>query len=308
MKLNCKISGVGSYFPDKVITNYDLKVDADDKWIQDKLGIQKRHVVDDELSSDIGYKSALIALKNANLNIDDIDLIVTVTSSPDRISPSTACLIQDKLNSTKNIPSFDLNAVCSGFVYAMELVTPLLSKYENILIICAETYSRWIDWSHRNSIFFGDGSASVIIQRGKSGWYYGDIFADGKGKENFTINHGDTMFTMNGKEVYRVGTKVLPQSIENVLKKIDMNINEIDYFIPHQPSHRILFKTAEKIGLSTDKIMMNMNKRANTAGASIPTVLSDVVSKNILKNGDKILFAAVGSGWTWGSGVMSWEN
>jgi|TARA_R100001129_G_C5281471_1_gene237029 3-oxoacyl-[acyl-carrier-protein] synthase-3 len=308
MKLNCKISSVGSYFPSKIITNHDLKSDTNDEWIQDKLGIQKRHIVDNELSSDIGYKSALIALKNANLNVDDIDLIVTVTSSPDRISPSTACIIQDKLNPTKNIPSFDLNAVCSGFIYTMELVTPLLNKYETILIVSTETYSRWTDWNDRNSVFFGDGSASVIIQKGKSGWYCGDIFANGKGKENFTIKHGDNMFTMNGKEVYRVGTKVLPQSIEGVLKKTNMDINQIDYFIPHQPSHRILFKTADKIGLPKNKIMMNMSKRANTAGASIPTVLTDLVSQNILQNGDKLLFAAVGSGWTWGAGIMSWEN
>ena len=308
MKLNCKIAGIGSYFPDKIITNDELEVSTTNEWIQDKLGIQQRHIVDNELSSDIGYKSAVIALEDAGLDINDINLIVTITSSPDRISPSTACIIQGKLNPIKPIPSFDLNAVCSGFVYTMELVTPLLNKYENILIISTETYSRWTDWSDRNCIFFGDGSASIILQSSKSGWYYGDIFADGKGKENFTIRHSDTMFNMNGKEVYNVGTKVLPQSIKSVLRKLDIDIDEISYFVPHQPSYRILFKTADKICLSRNKIMMNMDKRANTAGASIPTVLSDLVSQSVLKSGDKILFAAVGSGWTWGAGVMSWES
>ena len=307
-KTKCKIKGIGSYFPNKIITNTDLITNTTDEWIRDRLGIHQRHIVDGELSSDLGYKSSLIALRNAKLDINDIDLIVTVTSSPDRISPSTACIIQDKLNPTKPIPAFDLNAVCSGFLYAMELVTPLLTKYENILVISTETYSRWTDWDDRNSVFFGDGSASVVLQKSNTGWYSGDIFADGKGKENFTIKHGDTMFKMNGTEVYKVGTKVLPQSIKDVLRKLDMDISEIDYFVPHQPSYRILFKTADTIGLPKSKIMMNMDKRGNTAGASIPTVLSNLVGNNVLKDGDKLLFAAVGSGWTWGAGVMSWEN
>ena len=127
-------------------------------------------------------------------------------------------------------------------------------------------------------------------------------------EENFTIGHGDTMFKMNGKAVYSVGTKVLPQSIKDVLKKLNMDIDEVDYFIPHQPSYRILYETADRIGLPRNKIIMNMDKRANTAGASIPTVLSDLVDENVLRDGDKLLFAAVGSGWTWGAGVMSWEN
>ena len=164
---NVQIKGVGSYFPDKVISNSELKTDTNDEWIRDRLGIHQRHIADNELSSDLGYKSSLIALRKAGLDINDIDLIVTITSSPDRISPSTACIIQDKLNPTKPIPAFDLNAVCSGFIYALELITPLVNKYENILVISTETYSRWTDWNDRNSVFFGDGSASVIIQKSK---------------------------------------------------------------------------------------------------------------------------------------------
>lgn len=308
MKQECKIAGIGSFFPEKIITNKNLQVDIADEWIQDKLGIKQRHVVTDELSSDLGYHSAKICLSNSNLSIDDIGLIVCVTSSPDRISPSTACIIQEKLNPINPIPSFDLNAVCSGFIYTMELVIPLLKKYKNILIISTETYSHWTDWEDRNSIFFGDGSASVILTESDDGWFYGNIYADGTGKENFTIHHTDNMFTMNGKEVYRVGTQVLPESINKVLDELNMSIDEIDYFVPHQPSCRILFETADKIGLPRNKIIMNMDKRANTAGASIPTVLCDLMSKNHLKDGDKLLLAAVGSGWTWGAGVISWAN
>ena len=154
MKQECKIAGIGSFFPEKIITNKNLQVDIADEWIQDKLGIKQRHIVTDELSSDLGYHSAKICLSNSNLSIDDIGLIVCVTSSPDRISPSTACIIQEKLNPINPIPSFDLNAVCSGFIYTMELVIPLLKKYKNILIISTETYSHWTDWEDRNSIFF----------------------------------------------------------------------------------------------------------------------------------------------------------
>ncbi len=306
MKSNCTIKGVGSYFPDNIVKNKEIN--DTDEWVQEKLGIKQRHVVTKELSSDLGYKSSKKALKNANLDINDIHLIITITSSPDRISPSTACIIQEKLNPKKPIPAFDLNAVCSGFVYAMEVAIPLLEKYKNILLVFTETYSRWTDWSHRNAVFFGDGSASIVLQNSTSGWYYGDIFSDGKGKENFTIKHGDAMFSMIGKEVYKTGTKVLPVAIINILNKLNLNISEIAYFVPHQPSYKILFETAKSIGLPIEKIRMNMDIRANTAGASIPTVLCDLVNSNILKDNDKILFAAVGSGWTWGAGVLSWKS
>tara|TARA_Y100000741_G_scaffold282242_1_gene222022 strand:+ start:2178 stop:3098 length:921 start_codon:yes stop_codon:yes gene_type:complete len=306
MKSNCIIKGIGSFFPETILKNDDINNDG--LWVKNNLGIKQRHIVKNELSSDLGYKSAKKALENSSLKIDEIDLIITCTSSPDRISPSTACIIQEKLKPNNPIPSFDLNAVCSGFVYAMEVATPMLEKYNNILLIFTETYSRWTDYNHRNSVFFGDGSASFILQKNASGWYYGDIYADGKGKENFTIKHGDTMFNMVGKEVYKTGTEVLPLAINKILNKLDLRIDQISYFVPHQPSYKILYETAKLIGLPKEKIKMNMDVRANTAGASIPTVLCDLINANILKDNDKILFAAVGSGWTWGAGVLSWKS
>lgn len=308
--IKCKIKAVGSYFPEKVIFNETIapRVGSSDKWIIDKIGIKQRHCVSpDEHASDLGYRAALDVLHNANLEVDDIDLIITVTSSPDRISPSTACLIQEKLSPTNPIPSFDINAVCTGFLYALEVASPLCEKYNNILVVAAETYSRWTDYTNKNCVFFGDGAGAVILTKSTTGWYYGNIFADGSGKENFTIQHGET-FKMNGKEVYKVGTTVLPQAINKVLKFLDMSIDEIDYFVPHQPSFRILLKTAETIGLPIDKIVMNMDKRGNTAGASIPTALDSLITHTQLKDNDKILFAAVGSGWTWGAGVMNWRS
>ena len=277
------------------------------KWVINKLGISKRHIVENELTSDLGYKSALNALNNANLKIDDIDLIITNTSSPDRISPSTACIIQDKLNPKKNIPSFDLAAVCSGFLYSLDVSSMLLNKYTNILLISCETYSKFTDYNNRNSVFFGDGAGSIIISKGDTGWYSGNIYSNGSGKENFTVHHGKN-FCMNGKEVYNTGIKVLPEAINKTLNDLNMDINEIDYFIPHQPSIRILEKTADIINLPREKIIKNMDLRANTAGASIPTVLDKLNKQVKLKNNDKILFAAVGSGWTWGASILNFEN
>ena len=313
-KFPIKILGTGSYFPKKVLTNHDIKLKSvypdripDHKWIVDKLGIHKRHITETESSADLGFYSATKALNNSNLNIDDIDLIITNTSSPDRISPSTACLIQEKLKPNKNIPSFDLGAVCSGFLYSLDTSSQLLDKYKNILLISTETYSSFTDYNHRNCVFFGDGSASVVITKGDSGWYSGNIYADGKGKDNFTVHHGKD-FIMNGTEVYKTGTKVLPEAINNILNELNMDIDEIDYFIPHQPSFRILEKTAEIIKLDKNKIQKNMDSKANTAGASIPTVLDKLFNEKNVKNNSKILFACVGSGWTWGAGVLNLEK
>lgn len=309
-----KILGTGSYFPKKILTNNNIKLNSinpdnipNNEWVIKKLGIHKRHIVENELSSDLGYYSAIEALKNANLNINDIDLIITNTSSPDRISPSTSCIIQDLLNPRKNIPSFDLGAVCSGFLYSMDISSQLLNKYKNILIISTETYSKFTDYNNRNSVFFGDGSASIIITKGTSGWYSGNIYADGKGKENFTVHHGKN-FKMNGKEVYNTGIKVLPEAILKILKDTNTNIDEIDYLVPHQPSYRILEKTADIIKLDKNKIMMNMDIRANTAGASIPSVLDKLFKEKNVKNNSKILLASVGSGWTWGAGILNLEK
>lgn len=306
----CKIKGVGSYFPKLVVPNKQIAsaVGSSDEWVREKLGIKQRHFVNiDERASDLGFRAALDALSSANMKVDDIDLIIAVTSSPDRISPSTACLIHEKLSPAKPIPAFDINAVCTGFLYALEVASPLCEKYNNILVVAAETYSRWTDFTSKNCVFFGDGAGAVVLTKSDTGWYYGNVFADGSGKENFTLRHNHS-FSMKPKEVYRVGTTVLPESINQVLSYLSMTIDDIDYFVPHQPSFRILLKTAATIGLPKDKIVMNMDKRGNTAGASIPTALDSLLAHTPLKDNDKILFAAVGSGWTWGAGVMNWRS
>ena len=206
---NVGILGTGSYLPPKIITNQKIEktIDTTHEWINNKLGINERRVVEGELPSDIGYKSALNALESANLTINDIDLIIVATSSPEQISPSTACVIHNKFNIEKNIPAFDINAVCSGFVYAVNLVAPLISfgVYKNVLIIATEAYSKVTNWNDKHCVFFGDGAGAVIIGSSNDGWISCENSANGKdtGMTGFNLPIGGP-FTMKGKEIISV--------------------------------------------------------------------------------------------------------
>lgn len=307
---NITIKGTGSYIPEKIITNIELEntVKTSNEWIYQNLGIRERHVVTTQLTSDLGYQAALNAIDDAKISKDDIDMIIVATSSPDRISPSTACIIQEKLQLKNNIPAFDINAVCTGFIYALTIASPFIENkiYKNILIIGSETYSKITDWTNRNCIFFGDGAGAVILGYSKLGWIASEIYANGSGKENFTVPIGGT-FTMNGKEVYTQGTKLLPESILYILDKYKIDISEISLLIPHQPSINILKETAKKINLPIEKIKLIMDKYANLAGASIPVGLDECKKEGTLKYGDKILLSAIGSGWTWGSIIINYD-
>lgn len=318
-----KIISTGSYLPPKILTNFDIekKVNTNHDWIYSKLGINERRIAIDETTSDMGAKAAMKALKFANLMPSDIDLIIVATSTPDRLSPSTACIIQDKIKAFNSV-AFDINAVCTGFIYALKIANSMLNSnsYKNILIIASEKYSSITDWDDRNCVFFGDGAGAVIVKKSKDSFFKCDLYADGRGKENFTVPGIGTeyelktdlldnklhKFVMNGKAVYETGTKVLPNSINKILQNNDIDIKDISWLIPHQPSINILKETSKKIGLNFDKVVTVMDKYANIAGASIPIALDDLNSKNLIFNGQLILFAAVGSGWTWGSAILKW--
>jgi 3-oxoacyl-[acyl-carrier-protein] synthase-3 len=286
---NVGILGVGSHLPSKIITNQDIEktIDTTHEWIYDKLGINERRIVETELPSDIGYLAALKALESANLTIHDIDLIVVATSSPEQISPSTSCIIHNKFNTEKNIPAFDINAVCSGFVYAINLVTPLISfgVYKNVLIIATEAYSK------------------ITTE----GWISCESEANGKdtGMTGFKLPINKP-FIMKGKEVWDQAIKVIPKSVKNILKNSDLSIEEIDMIIPHQPSIRILKIIAEDLGISMSKVKTVMDRYANIAGASIPIALDDAIKNNEINKGDIIILTAIGSGWTWGSTILKW--
>ena len=307
---NVGIIGVGSYLPNKVVTNYDLEnnINTTHTWIKDKLGIDERRIAE-ESPSEMGYKAALKALESANLVIDDIDLIIVATSSPEKISPSTACIIHNKFNITKNIPAFDINAVCSGFVYAINLMIPLISYKvnKNVLIIATEAYSKHTDWDNQHSVFFGDGAGAIVLGYDEEGWMSFESSANGKdtGMTGFNMPL-NAPFIMRGKEVWEQAIKVLPISIKSVLEKSNIKPNEIDMLIPHQPSINILKIVADEVGLPMSKVKTVMHKYANIAGASVPIALDDAVTNNQINKGNIIVFTAIGSGWTWGSTILKW--
>lgn len=311
---NVRISGTGSYLPTQVVTNEKLAmgIETSAEWIKDKLGISERRVVGyDEKPSDMAYNATIKALKNANLDKEDLDMIIVVTSSPEQISPSTACILNNKLNIKKNVPSFDINAVCAGFVYGISIAAPLISSggYKNILIVASEAYSSITDYTHRNAVFFGDGAGAVILSSSENGWISSELSANGNGSglTGFSLKHGEK-YTTIPKQVWDQAVSVLPESIESILKTNNVSVDDIDLFIPHQASINMLNVIAEKVNLPKDKLKTVMNKYGNIAGASIPIVLDELNQNGELKEGSTILMSAIGSGWAWGSVLMNFEK
>jgi 3-oxoacyl-[acyl-carrier-protein] synthase-3 len=323
---NVKIIGTGSYVPDKILTNEYLETIIDTKasWIYENLGILERHVCNsNQKTSDIAYEAARRAIESSGLHATDINLIIVATSTPDRLAPSTACIVQEKLGAY-NAAAFDLAAVCSGFLFSLSVANQYIisGMFDNILVIGADTFSKITDWTRRDAVFFGDGAGAVILSKSKedSGFLSTKLYSDGKGKFNFTIPAGGSefpstletiqqkmhFFQMNGKAVFETAIKALPMAIEQVLKDANLTIKDIDYMIPHQPSINILKKTAEIIGLPFSKVMTNMEKYANTSGGTIPIMLDEVNKSGKLQTGNLVLFAAVGSGWTYGASIFKW--
>jgi 3-oxoacyl-[acyl-carrier-protein] synthase-3 len=324
---NVKIIGTGSYTPEKILTNSDLEkmVSTSSEWIEGNLGIKERHIAaKNEATSDLATKAAFRAIENSGLSKYDIDLIIVATATPDRLAPSTAAIVQDKLQAYNSV-AFDISAVCSGFLYGMSVATQFIAAgvYDNVLVIGADTFSKITDWKRRDAVFFGDGAGAAVFSHGNvnEGFMAFRLYTDGRGKFNYTVPAGGSempatietvkqglhYFQMNGRAVYETGTQVLPIAINQVLKDTGLAINDIDYLIPHQPSIKILQKTAEIIGIPWEKVMTNMDKYANTSGGTIPILLDEVNKAEKLKKGNNILFAAVGSGWTYGAAILKWS-
>lgn len=322
---NVKISGTGSYVPEKILTNEYLEtiIDTNSKWVLDNVGILERRIAEDnQATSDLATIAGQRAIDDAGLKNEDIDLIIVATATPDRKAPSTAAFVQHKLNAY-NAAAFDLNAVCSGFLYGMSVATQYIASgvYNNILVIGADTFSKITDWSRRDAIFFGDGAGAAVVTSANvtEGFLAYRLYTDTSNEMlGFTIpgggseipltneNMGEQYFQMNGKSVFASATKALPKAINQVLEDTGLVIDDIDIMIPHQPSIRILQKTAEIIGLPFEKVMTNMDKYANTSGGTIPILLDELNKKGKLKKGDIVLFAAVGSGWTFGASIIKW--
>lgn len=325
---NVKIIGTGSFVPPTIYTNQYLEtiLETNDKWIQDTLGIKERHIASaDQTTSDLASEAAKRAIEDAGLTVDDIDLIIVATATPDRKAPSTAAITQSKIGAF-NAAAFDISAVCSGFLFAMSVGTQYIASgvYQNVLVIGADTFSRITDWKRRDAVFFGDGAGAAVLSVGEAteGFLAFRLYTDSSNEKfGFTIPAGGAempitqevldqglhYFQMNGRAVYDSAAKVLPKAINQVLVDTGLSIDDIDIMIPHQPSIKILQKTAELIGLPFEKVMTNMDKYANTSGGTIPILLDEVKRAGKIKKGDNVLFAAVGSGWTYGAAIIKWQ-
>lgn len=324
---NVKILGTGSYVPEQVYTNKYLEtiIPTNDEWIQNNLGIKERHIAStNQTTSDLAVQAGLNAIYDANLSVDDIDLIIVATATPDRKAPSTAAIVQHKIKAF-NSAAFDIAAVCSGFLFAMSIGTQYIASgvYNNILVIGADTFSRIVDWTRRDAVFFGDGSGAVVLTSANvmEGFLAYRLYTDSSQNYlGFTVPAGGSeipitkevleqrlqYFQMDGKAVFNSATQALPKAIFQVLDDTGLSVSDINLMIPHQPSIKILKKTAELIGLPFEKVMTNMDKYANTSSGTIPILLDEVNKAGKIHKGDNILFAAVGSGWTYGASIIKW--
>lgn len=325
---NVKIIGTGAYIPETIYTNQYLEtiIPTNDAWIRENLGIKERHIVaDNETTSDLAARAAIRAIHDARLTVDDIDLIIVATATPDRKAPSTAAIVQDKIKAY-NAAAFDISAVCSGFLFAMSVGSQYIASgvYNNVLVIGADTFSRIVDWQRRDAVFFGDGAGAAVLSAANvtEGFLAYRLYTDSSNKKfGFTVPAGGSempineevltnrlqYFQMDGRAVFDSAVSVLPKAISQVLSDTGLSIDDIDLMIPHQPSIKILRRTAEIIGLPFEKVMTNMDKYANTSGGTIPILLDEVRKAGKIKSGNIVLFAAVGSGWTYGAAIIKWE-
>ncbi len=275
------------------------------------LGIRQRRVAErEEYSSDLAARAGLNAIASAGLEPNEIDLIIVATSTPDRKVPSCASIAQAKMGIRNGCPAFDVAAVCSGFVYGITIAGQFIQNgvYDHALVIGADTYSKVTDWNHRNCVFFGDGSGAVVLARDhrENGLFSSILFADGEGKDDFTIFPQDAYFTMNGRAVYEKATAVLPESIQQILCMNRLKLEDVSMIIPHQASAHILRRVAEILNIPYSRIQTNLELYANTVSATIPLLLDQVNRRGLTHKNDLVLFAAIGAGWTWGATLYRW--
>ena len=330
MAIQSKISGTGFYVPEKILTNEDLSkmVDTSDEWIFQRVGIKKRHIsADNEVTSDLAANAAKAALKNAGIRSKDIDLIIVATFTPDKLMPSTATQVQRKINA-KNAAAFDINAACSGFVYGLTIADQFIKSgfYRNILIIGVEVLSRFMNWQDRNTcVLFGDGAGAAVLSANHTdsgaGLKYATLGADGFSPSEWleipaggsalpaskdTVEQNLHYAAMNGKEIYKFGVHIVPETINLLLDKNGYTIEDIDLIIPHQANVRIVEAAAKRLGIPKEKFFMNIDKYANTSAATIPIALHEAVQQNRIKKGDKIILIGFGGGLTWGAVLYEW--
>ncbi|MGV3583036.1 MAG: beta-ketoacyl-ACP synthase III [Methylophilus sp.] len=309
-----KIAGTGSYLPNKILTNKDLEsmVDTTDEWIFTRTGIRQRHIVEDQLTSDLAFEAAKNAIEAAEIDAQQIDLIIVATTTPDKIFPSVATMLQRKLG-IAGCPAFDVQAVCSGFIYALATADNFIKagNFKCVLVIGAETFSRITDYTDRsNCILWGDGAGAVILRASNEpGILSTHIHADGNYEKMLHVprnNDGRQYVMMEGNAVFKMAVNTLDQIVDETLEANQMKKSDIDWLVPHQANVRILQATAKKLDMSMDKVIVTVDKQGNTSAASIPLALDTAVRDGRIKRGHTILMEAFGGGFTWGSALIKY--
>lgn len=321
------IIGTGKYVPERIITNQQLEqmVETNDEWIVTRTGISERRMAaPEEATSDLAYEASKAAIAAAGLTVEDIDLIIVATITPDMAFPSTSCLLQEKLGA-KQAAAFDLSAACSGFIYGLATATSMISSglYKHVLVVGAETLSRITDYTDRNTcILFGDGAGAVVLGEVPEGRGFKSfqLGADGGGGELLKVSGGGSRMPaseesvasrqhfihMAGNDVFKFAVRIMGSAAEEALHKADMTKDQIDLLIPHQANIRIIQSALNRLNLSEEKCMINLNNYGNMSAASIPVALAEAVEQNRVKEGDALVFVGFGGGLTWGASVLIW--
>jgi 3-oxoacyl-[acyl-carrier-protein] synthase-3 len=319
--MHSKIIGTGSYLPARTLTNFDLEkiVETSHDWIVSRSGIHERHIAaDDEMTSDLALQASRRAIEAAGISADQIDLVIVATTSPDKMFPSTACILQDKLGIRNCGAAFDMQAVCGGFVYALNTADLYIrgGQARTALVVGAEVLSRMLDWNDRTTcVLFGDGAGAVVLQASETpGILASKLHADGRHRGMLKADgnirngavQGDPFIKMDGQAVFKFAVKVLSEVVEEVLAENKLQGSDIDWLVPHQANIRIMEATAKKLGLSMDNVIVTVATHGNTSAASIPLALDTAVRDGRIKPGQNILLEAVGGGFTWGAVLIKW--
>lgn len=315
-----QITSVGSYLPSKILTNFDLEkiVETSDEWIYERTGIKQRHIAaEGELTSDLAFEASKIALKNSSIAASQIELIIVATTTPDLTFPSTATILQKKIGAI-NAFAFDVQAVCSGFVFALATADSFIKsgQVKNALVVGAETLSRIVDWSDRNTcVLFGDGAGAVLLQatpEENCGIIASTLHSDGnlvdilKTSGGVSFNKNAGFITMEGREVFKHAVSKMADSVQQTLKKANLGLEEIDLLVPHQANSRILQAVATKLKLPLSKVAITVQNHGNTSAASIPLALDFSLQNNLIKKNDLVILEALGGGLSWGSIAIRW--
>jgi 3-oxoacyl-[acyl-carrier-protein] synthase-3 len=314
------VRGVGSYLPERIITNDELSktLDTSDEWIQQRVGIKQRHVAaEGEFTSDLAVHAARRAMDDARVSPDEIDLIVVATTTPDLTFPATAAIVQQKLGMHHGA-AFDIQAVCSGFVYGMVTADSFLKNgmARRALVIGAETATRILDWTDRTTaVLFGDGAGAAVLELGgdgERGILASSLRSDGHFADKLNTSGGPSttrsigMVQMEGKEVFRHAVGKITDVVENVLSATGYTVKDLDWFVPHQANLRIIQGAGEKLHIPPEKVVITVDRHANTSAASVPLALTEAVRDGRIKRGDLVMIEAMGGGFTWGASLIRW--